>query len=323
MDIVPTMRGHILLVVLLATGQARAEVVWSGDYDTCDLSQWTKVQAAKDYSITVLADSGVDGTCAARFEVRQGDDPLSASGDRAEVALTHIAGREGQERWFRWYTMWPDSYISWDTWQLFTQWHHAGNTGSPPIEFFVWGEEMRLNVQDELVWSDTLVRGAWREFVVGVRFSNDADDGWIELWLDGVKVLPRIFARTMYDDANYLKQGLYRKDIITDVGVVYHDGMTMAESVEEVKPMTVTPDAGAPDADVPDATIDPAADATLPGDDGPTSGDKGPVITCTVSLRHVSPSAQLALFVGLVLALGLHRVRKNRIHLGANIRMRE
>jgi hypothetical protein len=33
---------------------------------------------------------------------------------------------------------------------------------------------------------------------------------------------------------NYLKVGLYRNDTISQVGIVYHDGWTMARKLEDV-----------------------------------------------------------------------------------------
>jgi hypothetical protein len=50
----------------------------------------------------------------------------------------------------------------------------------------------------------------WIDLVWGIRFAPDSS-GWLEVWVDGVNVLPRTSHATMWtgDTAMYLKQGLY------------------------------------------------------------------------------------------------------------------
>ena len=124
------------------------------------------------------------------------------------------------------------------TWQLFTQWHHDGCCGSPPVEFFVHGEEMRLRLTDSVtVWTAPLVRGVWHEFIFHVKWSADPSVGFVELWHNREQVLPKRNLATMYAGMNnYLKLGLYRNDTIAQVGVVYHDGFIQATRLEDVLP---------------------------------------------------------------------------------------
>jgi hypothetical protein len=51
----------------------------------------------------------------------------------------------------------------------------------------------------------------WIDLVWGVRFAPDST-GWLEVWVDGVNVLPRTNHATMWsgDSGMYLKQGLYK-----------------------------------------------------------------------------------------------------------------
>lgn len=220
-----------VLVALFAT-PAAAKVLWKGDFESGDISQWTKAQIVASNRIRIVSDPVRDGRFAARFLVRQGDDPIGASGNRSE--LVQLGQDEaGKELVYRWHTMWPSDYASEDTWQLFTQWHHTGSDGSPPVEFFVWGEQIYLRVNGDDLWSTPLVRGRWQEFVFRVKWARN---GWVELHHNGRLVLPKTSASTLYAGQGvYLKQGLYRDAKVAKEQVIFHDAMTIATSLDDVQ----------------------------------------------------------------------------------------
>jgi MYXO-CTERM domain-containing protein len=209
--------------------------------------------------------------------------------------------------------MFPADYPSVRTWQLFTQWHHDGCCGSPPVEFYVYGEELRLRLTASVTaWTAPLVRGVWHEFIFHVKWSPDPKVGFIELWHNREKVVPRRSLATMYAGTkNYLKLGLYRSDTVSQVGVVYHDGFIMATQLEDVlppppppSPPAPTPDAGTPDAGMPGPA--PTLDAGTPGPATPThsiDSEVPPAHGCSVA---GSPLAVLAL-LGLLGALRSRR----------------
>src|SRR3954462_8081713 len=138
------MRTFIALgvTILLGSSIARAEIVWRGDFEAGDLSQWTKSQEVAPDRMQVVDSPVRQGKHALRIEVRQGDDPINASGDRAE--LVGPVETEGNDRYYAWSTLWAQDYPSVATWQAFTQWHHSGNSGTPPLEMYVNGESMYL-----------------------------------------------------------------------------------------------------------------------------------------------------------------------------------
>ena len=47
---------------------------------------------------------------------------------------------EGTEYFYGWSVMFAQDFPSAETWQLFTQWHHDGLNGSPPLEMYVVGD---------------------------------------------------------------------------------------------------------------------------------------------------------------------------------------
>lgn len=218
-----------LLAVLPAV--ALASPVWKGDFETGDLSQWSKTQEVSADRLEVVTSPVHQGKYALKATVKQGDNPIGASGNRNEL-IGESASPEGSEFYYRWSTMFAPDYPSENTWQVFTQWHQSGCCGVPPIEFDVNGEKISLILSDHEVWSAPLVRGQWHDFVFHVKWSNDSSVGFVELWYDGEHVLPKLNAQTTTD--TYLKQGLYRNSTISADGVVYHDGMIEGTSLDDV-----------------------------------------------------------------------------------------
>src|SRR4051794_32290026 len=64
------------------------KVVWSGDAETGNLSQWASAVMVAPDRIRAVTTPVSEGRYAYRFEVRQGDDPVPAfsSNDRAELS---------------------------------------------------------------------------------------------------------------------------------------------------------------------------------------------------------------------------------------------
>jgi len=316
------MRSLVLSLFLISSA-ASASVLWRGDYETGDLTQWSKVDGLLG-RLTIVADPVRQGRYALRTELHSGD--VSSSGTRNELVLSGVQEVEGNDKWYAWSTLFPQDYPSNNTWQVFTQWHHSGCCGSPPVEFDVLGERVQLAHKGSTVlWSTPLVRGAWHDFVVHVHWSST--DGFIDLYYDGQKVLDHTVVPTLNPgEYAYLKQGLYRNANITQVGVVFHDGMVMGTSLADVAPQLAAPppppppppsDAGSP-ADPPP---DPAADAgsSPPVDPVPpvSIGDAGiPLKTGAVGYRlpggGCSHTARDSLAVLGVLAGALFAFRRRR-----------
>ncbi|PTL80691.1 heparin lyase I family protein [Vitiosangium sp. GDMCC 1.1324] len=219
-----------------STSGGGSGVVWRGDFETGDRSQWSGTQMVNADRLQVVASPVHQGSYALKATVRQGDNPISASGNRNElVRMTNE--KEGDEYFYRWSTMFASDFPSANTWQLFTQWHHSGDNGSPPVEFYVNGETVYLRVQGStVVWSTKLVRGQWQDFIFHVKWSANSSVGFVELYLNGQRVLPKRNVATMYSgQTNYLKVGLYRNSTISQVGVVYHDGWIQGRSLADVQ----------------------------------------------------------------------------------------
>lgn len=222
-------------------------MLFRGDFSTGDLSQWPEIQEQAPDRLTVVAASPAPprGRYALRAEVRYGD--LVNNGSRAEV-VSGTMEVEGAERYYAWSTLIPTDYPTSSDWQVFTQWHQNGDTGSPPLEFdLVGGDAVLTTHGDTQLWRAPLARGVWHDFVFHVKFSASASIGFLELWLDGAKVLGPISMPTMYAGATegmWLKQGLYRSRAIVPTGVVFHSGMVKGETLADVAPWLLAPPPG-------------------------------------------------------------------------------
>lgn len=250
-----------LFTCSLAAAPAEARVIWRGDFETGDLAQWSRKQWVSADRLVVVADPVTQGRWALRAKVRSGDDPINASGNRNELVYAGDRPLEA-ERVYRWSTLWPSTFRSADTWQLFTQWHHEGANGSPPVELFTRKDRIYLRVDGVDVWSTPLVHAAWHDFVLRIVWSANPREGLVELWFDGVHVLPALRLATLFDDGGsvYLKQGLYRHESVGYDQTVFHDGMVVATSVADVRPPPeppASPDEPSPDEPPPD---EPAPD---------------------------------------------------------------
>jgi uncharacterized protein (TIGR03382 family) len=282
---------HFLHIALLVPAVASASVVWKGDFETGNLSQWTRAQSVASDRLQVVSDVVREGSYALKTTVHQGDDPINASGNRNEVVyMTDEA--PGTEYFYKWSTLFPEDYPSMDTWQLFAQWHQGGCCGSPPLEFYVVGEAMFMRVggiNGQVLWQSPLVRGHWNDFVLHVKWSSDPSVGFVEMYKDGELVVPKTMAATQFSgDRNYLKLGLYRNDTISQVGVVYHDGFTMGTSLQDVMPPPPPPMVES----TPTPAPPPVAQVPVPAST-PTSGAPPPTSIEPPQARTPAPGSSL------------------------------
>ena len=229
-----------------------AEPLWSGDFETGDLSQWSPkldVMAGTTDRLVVVDEPVREGRHALRATVKYGD--LVSLGSRAEVVLAEPKFREGDERWFHWYTLFPPEFATSPSWMVFTQWH--SNAVSVPLAFSLHGEVLSFRLMgleyDQAgqwdkgtLWKAPLQRGKWNEYLLHAKFSARSDVGFVELWVDGVPVVPRTMHATLPPgDSVYLKMGLYRDRSISWDQSLYHDGMRMYDADPRTSVVDPTP----------------------------------------------------------------------------------
>jgi Polysaccharide lyase len=227
------------LLAHTAAGTAEARVMQRLDYDSGNFRQWAEIQAVPG-GAKIIRKPRRQGRFAARFRVEPGDDPIGATGERAELrALTGEAA--GKVSWWKWSTRFPRGFTpARNDWNVFTQWHHLGRCGQPPVSFVVDGYRkpfrLRLKVNSgRLAGCDggttrrtyslgRLRRAKWLTFVLHVRWSPTRR-GFVEVWRNGRKVLGKKRIPTLYRGYGvYVKQGFYRSSAGWTATVI-HDGL--------------------------------------------------------------------------------------------------
>jgi hypothetical protein len=213
-------------------------VVFIGDYEAGDFSQWTHCQNREFnhscgkydgtfYGERIVTDDVRQGAYAARYEVRDGD--AWALGERAEVAGDDGATvREGDERWYEFSLKFDQNFPSvTGDFFLVMQWH-AGH-GSPPMA-------LAVNRHDQLVLEGyvgkspamvigDITRGQWVDYRVHVKFSKSFSKGWAEVYRNGALAVARHPRVNMSDGHSYLKMGIYRSRTERTTAVLWQDGL--------------------------------------------------------------------------------------------------
>ncbi|WP_369945795.1 heparin lyase I family protein [Vitiosangium sp. GDMCC 1.1324] len=218
--------------------------VWRGDFETGDLSQFSTKESMGADRLQVVQSPVRQGRYALRAEVRQGDDPINASGNRNEL-VKYDGSSEGTEFYYGWSTLWPSDYPMTPNWQVFMQWHHPGSSGAPPVRFVLGcsaadcgqplPDTLFFIVDNKTQWMMAPVtRGVWHDFVLHIKWSANSSVGFVELWYDGKLVVPKRNVRTLFNssDTNYLKMGLYRDEAVRPTAVLFHDGLVQAKTLE-------------------------------------------------------------------------------------------
>lgn len=236
-----------------------AQPLFVGDYSTGNFSQWTTVQVRgynddaagykPSYSAAIVGDP-VKGR-AARFEVRPGDVPPFGGGERAEVqGGPDTGGAEGQTRWYRFATMFDPSFPMNHAnlgWAVTNQWH-ADAGGSPPVS---WTTSMKngywsLTIERQsapdaylgqvTIFDTPLDAGQWHDVMMEINWSSSDTDGWVRLWLNGVRQTfidgsDTYVVRTLIPGTGsvYYKEGMYRQPT-SSTDIVYHTGFRSADS---------------------------------------------------------------------------------------------
>lgn len=235
-----------LLVFLPLRGESA--ITWRGDFETGNLSQWAALQAKDPSRVTIQSDVVRQGRYAARFEVRPGDNNVagSGSGERAHLYIGNstTGGVDGQEQYWAWSTYFPSDFDApMGGWNSFVSFHHTGSTGQVNIQFAVWdmatiglrvlGGSSESPIRKDLALAP-LEKGRWYDFVFHVKWSADGSVGFVEVWVNGTRVVPKTMTPTLYSGQGvYLKMGYYRA-AYSGTTVVYHDGMRRGSTYDEV-----------------------------------------------------------------------------------------
>lgn len=278
--------------------QLASDVIWRGDAETGDLSQWQNVNQGAPGRITVVDNPVAQGNYAYKFVLNNGDTIFGT--ERVTLSQQYDTSKyeiNGQEKYYGWSVMLPTDYPFPSSWSLVVQWKGI-HTGSPPIQLSQKGGDWQLtyrptvNSSNIVKWRTPVKKGQYENFVMHVKWSTDASIGFIELWYNGVLVVPLFHTANIHTNGtspvpNYIAMGLYRDASISTNVVLYHDGMVVGRTYEsvtgELPLITVTPSTSTP---VVTRTITPTRTAT-----------RTPTITQTITVTPITtPTYECLLF---------------------------
>jgi len=228
------MRIPLLLAVpLLAALPVGAEVIWRGDFETGTTEQWKG--APKSDSVKIVKDPVREGKYALRID---GTNAANKGGrDRIELQHQPKSTAEGTERYFSWSIYLPK--------KLTNSSHALGyfetrNSWRQLMAFEAQGEDIKFStrVPYALHWTGKgkLTPERWHDFAVHLLWSRDRDKGFVEVWFDGEKVVPRTKTATLLDEnVAFFQIGLFRETSDVPETIIL-DHVIEATTLEEVTP---------------------------------------------------------------------------------------
>jgi len=212
-------------------------VLFDGGFDD-GFDSW-HVQALS-YRASIFGDGAFQGS-AGHFEVHDGDVETETGSERAEVSGPSF--EEGQDLYVRDTIRVPSSSDSDTDWQLIQQLREHDWGGSPGMAVFLEDDrDLNIGAGDStpMYWEGPeLQPDRWYDLVYRVHLSQDSDEGFVEVWLDGVpqEMLngdTRIYGPTIQRPRNYLKAGIYRSPSSTGTTVVEHDNIIVGTGYDAV-----------------------------------------------------------------------------------------
>jgi hypothetical protein len=219
----------------------RAGLIWTGDAETGDLSQfrdapWNNVGGTPPQVVTSPVR---DGKYAIELGIPGATTPADGicCGSRDELLPKVPDLEEGDDLYFGFSTYLAPGFPVADVWQLITQFKQNFD-GPPPLGLYVEQGQYRIEGGDGLpsgpkpfiIPLSAATTGRWEDWVLHVKFSTKPAIGYVEVWQNGVLVLPRyapasgtLYPGTGSEAGSYVKTGPYRDPTITTPETMYLD----------------------------------------------------------------------------------------------------
>jgi Polysaccharide lyase len=286
-----------------AATTASARVLWNADAERPLNQEWANYSCQDGTRVKQVASPAAQGNSAYQIEVRDGD---NSYGERCELGQGNPTKngfplyQEGDERWISFQTYLPDDYpTNLKTWNVIMQLKQLHAFGTPVVSMEVRDGKFVLMNSDtngtssgcNWWWEGPAIKNRWVKFSLRVKFSPDANVGFIELYgdLDGTGVkqlMQRTYMHTMKIDGagqtvpSHSRIGLYRNPAVAGTAHILFDGYTIGDDRESVERAAFgsastaggsapvqPPNGGAPD---PSAGTRPGGDTSSPANNTST-----------------------------------------------------
>jgi Polysaccharide lyase len=250
-----------VVAVLASFGVTRAQqrssgpaaVMWTGDFETGNFAQWEGLLREGPGSAALIRARGsgpkrdvLQGRYAARFVL---EPQTNENGSRIEAHQSRpesTGGAYGAESWYSWaeYVPAASRFAPHAGFNHLVQFHPEApcSGGSLGVNGLARRPRLVLRMKGGDVLSydggcrvrylrvfdlGVVPRDRWLRFRLHVRWSADPAEGFVEFWMNGVRVVPFTQLATAQPDVGtYLRQGVYRFRCACRT-IVYADAMTV------------------------------------------------------------------------------------------------
>lgn len=215
---------------------AGAEVLFRGDLETGDLSQWDYL--LKEEGLSVVTEPVAQGKYAAKVTITKNE--LWTNGlNRVEVQHQPDDAylTEGKEVYYAFSFFLPQT-LTGDNHQLL--YFETKETYEQVLQLAVEGEHVRFATQKpawKVHWEadGKVTAGKWHRVAIHVKWAASADAGQVDLWFDGEQVVTAGKAQTFLGKAAFVQHGILR-DTIEQVETLYFDDARAGTTLDDVLP---------------------------------------------------------------------------------------
>jgi hypothetical protein len=233
-------------------GSEGTRVVWTGNYESGDFSQWERVlRQTITGGARIVENPVAQGRYAARFVLGPQTTYSFSRVEAHQPDKSASGGWYGSETWYRWAELVPShsQFARHRTFNNLIQWKQdlaacSGATLSVnglarPVRLFLHVRGGDLESLDEGCRFHSersfdlgpLPRDRWLRFRLHIKWSADPNEGFVELWMNGGRKIPLTHVATAPPGVNhYVRQGLYRHPCECRT-VVFGDAMTVTQVV--------------------------------------------------------------------------------------------
>jgi len=231
----------LLLAGLLASARpAHAQVLWRGDFETNDLSQWNttlNLTTGSRTNINVVSSPVFAGQYAGELVIHP-DDLWPNAHNRVELHYDAQRTGEGETTFFSWYFFLPqnvqahDDIGYWESAQSYQQtmaFYVEPTAGGMDLSF-------RTNRPSGMRhFTGPLTAADWHQLAMQILWSVDATTGRVSVWLDGALIVDDVAAQTK-PDANdvFVQVGFHRNQTETPVETIYVDNAVEGTTLSDV-----------------------------------------------------------------------------------------
>lgn len=202
------------IVFLLVTPTTFASVVFNGDFETGDYSQWETANSglncpSEATQAQIVSSQSRRGTYSSETIVHDGDELWG--GERCDLERPHAYDEQtGDEYWYQWSTFFPNDWTSLtggangDDWLLIIDWHATQDPDfanvCQPLQIEINGSNQLIATMltgdvtgydcysgsgsanyDSEVIVDSVELGKWNDFIIHVKWTPE-NTGVAEIW---------------------------------------------------------------------------------------------------------------------------------------------